>query len=65
VVDGLTESGAQLLDVQVNKAASGQTVLHAGNLVRGENGWTVENVSAFSAAGNGSDAVNGFAKLFR
>jgi len=65
VVEGLRESGDQLLDVPVTKAAAGQTVLHAGNLVRGENGWSVENVSRFEAAGNGSDAINGFAKLFR
>lgn len=64
VVDGLTEGGTQLIDVPVNKATAGQTVLHAGNIVRTADGWKVENVSAFSAKGNGADAVRGFANLF-
>jgi len=64
VCDGKDGSGPQVLEVRVADAESGQTVLHAGNLVRGEDGWKIENVSAFYSKGNGADAIRGFAGLF-
>jgi tellurium resistance protein TerD len=64
VVDGADANGTQVLDVPVSAATSGQTVLHAGNIVRDGASWKIENVSAFYARGNGGDAVKGFASLF-
>jgi stress response protein SCP2 len=64
IVNGLTAADPQVLEVQSGNASTGDTVLHAANLKRGTNGWTIENVSAFYKKGNGADAIKGFAGLF-
>lgn len=64
VVNGTKAQDEQVFDVQTSNAQSGETVLHAANLKRGANGWTIENVSAFHKKGNGAEAIKGFAGLF-
>lgn len=64
IVNGQKTDDPQVFEVSVAAAQSGDTVLHAANLKRGANGWTIENVSAFHQKGNGTDAVKGFAGLF-
>lgn len=64
IVNGTKASDTQVFDVKTTDAQSGETVLHAANLKRGADGWTIENVSAFHAKGNGSNAISGFAGLF-
>lgn len=65
VVNGSNENDPQVFDVTIDmEARSGDTVLHAANLKRGDNGWTIENVTTFHQKGTGNDAVKGFASLF-
>ena len=64
VVNGTNENDPQVFDVTMDDAQAGDTVLHAANLIRGENGWAIENVSSFYKEGNGGEAIKGFAKLF-
>lgn len=64
IVNGRKAEDVQVFEVHAEKADAGDTVLHAVNLKRGENGWTIENVSAFHKCGNGSAAIQGFANLF-
>lgn len=63
-VNGSTAADPQVLEVPMTQAAAGDTVLHAGNLVRGADGWTIENVGTFYAKGNNVAAVQAFAGLF-
>lgn len=63
-VNGTKATEPQIFEVPMTLATAGDTVLHAANLKRGANGWTVENVGTFFKKGNGSDAIKGFANLF-
>lgn len=64
IVNGKTTTDPQVFDVQTSNATAGDTVLHAATLKKGVDGWTIENVSSFTKAGNGGAAVQGFANLF-
>lgn len=65
IVNGSNENDPQVFDITIDMSArSGDTVLHAANLKRGANGWTIENVTTFHQKGTGQDAVKGFAGLF-
>jgi stress response protein SCP2 len=64
IVNGQTPTEPQVFDVKMDQAQPGDTVLYAAVLKRQASGWTIENKSAFSKAGNGSAAVQGFANLF-
>lgn len=64
IVNGTNENDPQVFDVKMEDAKSGDTVLHAANLKRGPNGWTIENVSTFHQKGNGTESIKGFAGLF-
>ncbi len=48
----------------MDEATTGDTVMHAANLIRGVDGWSIENVSKFVVSGNGTGAVKGFSDLF-
>lgn len=64
IVNGTGPNDTQVFDVPMSSAQTGDTVLHAVNLKRGADGWTIENVSTFHKMGNGSEAIKGFAGLF-
>ena len=64
VCNGKDENSEQVFDVPMDSASAGDTVLHAANLIRSANGWTIENVSKFYQKGNGTAAIQGFAGLF-
>lgn len=64
IVNGTNAADPQVFDVKTTDAQTGDTVLHAANLKRGAEGWTIENVSTFHKKGNGRDAIKGFAELF-
>jgi len=64
IVNGSTAEDTQVFELQATAATAGDTVLHAANLIKGANGWTIENVSTYHKKGNGADAIKGFAGLF-
>lgn len=64
IVNGNKATDTQVFEVKADAATTGDTVLHAVNLKRGANGWTIENVSKYYQKGNGSNAIKGFAGLF-
>lgn len=64
VVDGKSANDNQVFDVKMEQAKTGDTVLHAFNFKRTAAGWQIENVSKYYAAGSGTAAIQGFAKLF-
>ena len=64
IVNGKAETDTQVFDVTMDEATTGDTVMHAANLIRGVDGWSIENVSKFVVSGNGTGAVKGFSDLF-
>lgn len=64
ICNGANGDAPQVFELKALGGAKGDTVLHAANLKRGANGWSLENVTAFYKSGNGSDAIKGFANLF-
>ncbi len=64
VVNGTQETDTQVFDVKMEQAQSGDTVVHAANLIRTESGWTIENVSKFYKLGSATAAIKGFGGLF-
>lgn len=64
LVNGHNATDEQVFEVKAEGSQAGDTVLHALNLVRGAEGWTVENVGKFYKSGNGTGAIQGFANLF-
>lgn len=64
-VNGNKATDPQIFAAPMQTASSGDTVLHAVNLKKGSDGWTVENVNAFYKKGNRTKAIQGFAELFQ
>ena len=64
VVDGDQESGEQMADVQPGSGAAGDTVLVGFMLTKSDSGWKLDVSGDFHASGNGTGAIEGFAKLY-
>lgn len=66
VCDGSEEVSPQIGDVVVgDDAVSGNTVLKAFTLTRGQDGnWSLENNAEFHSMGQGSAAIQAFGALF-
>lgn len=66
VCDGSEESSPQVADVVVGgDAQSGNTVLVAFTLTRGQSGWELKNNAEFHSMGQGGDAIKGFGGLYQ
>lgn len=63
--NGMTPSSPEIFKAPMQLASPGDTVLHALTLSRTPTGWTMTNVNSFYKKGSGTQAVEGFAKLFQ